>query len=327
MLIYVDDILVTGNSASSCATLIASLSTQFPIKDLGELHFFLGLEVKRNSHGLFLCQTKYAIDLLHKFNMVGAKICSTHASSSQKLSAHDGDILVNPTEYRSLVGALQYLTWTRPELCFSVNQVCQFMHQPTTTHMIATKRILRFVKGTLDHGLFFTKGLQVLQGFSDADWAGLPDDRKSTSGFCLFFGNNPISWSSKKQATVARSSTEAEYRDLAQASAELVWICQLLQDLHIFLAVPPHLSCDNISSLSLASNPVFHSKMKHMALDFHFVRELVQAKNLKVSYISTIDQIANIFTKGLLGPRFALLKNKLSVLSLPSHLKQLSLRG
>lgn len=273
-----------------------------------------------------MCQTKYALDLLAKFNMVGAKCCSSPASLSQKLSSSDGDPLDNPTEYISLVGALQYLTWTRPELAYSVNQVCQFMHKPTSVHMVEAKRILRYVKSTLDHGLFFSRGLQVLQVFSDVDWAGSPDDRRSTTCFCIFIGNCPISWSSKKQATVSRSSTEAEYMALSQAAAEIVWICQLLQDLHIFLPTPPHLSCDNNSAISLASNPVFHSKMKHMALDFHFIIELVQAKNLKISYISTLDQVADIFTKGLDGPRFSLLKDKLCVFGI-SQLKQLSLRG
>ncbi|XP_026416191.1 uncharacterized protein LOC113311580 [Papaver somniferum] len=204
-----DDIVLTGSSTSYCKELISTLSSSFPLKNLGPLHFFLGLEVKHNSSGLFVCQTKYALDLLDKTQMVGAKSCSPPSSATTKLSANDEELLENPTEYRSLVGVLQYLTWTRTEISFVVNRVCQFMHQPITSHFCVAKRILRYVKGTIDHGLFFSKGLSTLQGFSDTDWAGSPNDRRSISGFCIFFGHNPISWSAKKQTTVACSSTEA----------------------------------------------------------------------------------------------------------------------
>lgn len=260
--------------------------------------------------------------MLKRTKMVGAKTCHSPACPALKLVPGDGEYLDNPTEYRSLVGSLQYLTWTRPEISFAVNQVCQHMQRPTTTHMTAAKRILSYVKGTIDYDILFTKGIVALQGFSDADWAVNPTDRKSTSGFCLFFGPNPITWSSRKQSTIARSSTEVEYRCLAQTAAELVWVCQLMRDLHIFLPVVPSIGCENISSISLASNLVMHSKMKHVAISFHFIRELVQSDHqLQVFYISTLDQVADVFTKSLHGPQFNQLIHKLRVLT-PHELEE-----
>ncbi|XP_026399218.1 uncharacterized protein LOC113295077 [Papaver somniferum] len=236
--------------------IVTQLQASFPIKDLGNIHYFLGLEVKRDNFVLHLSQSKYALDLLKKNNMTGAKACSSPASATVKLSKSDGTLFPDPSEYRSIVGALQYLTWTRPDICYAVNQVCQFMQNPTTTHFEAFKRILRYNKSTIEYGIKFTKGSSFLLGFSDADWAGSIDDRRSTGGYCIFLGDNPISWSSRKKSTVARSSTEAEYMTLAHSAAELVWVCFILNDLHFPLPVVPRLGCDNISSISLASNPI-----------------------------------------------------------------------
>ena len=191
ILVYVDDILISGPDTSVCNRIIQQLGSLFPVKDLGPLHYFLGLEVNRSSQGLFLHQTKYLMDLLQKSKMEGAKPCFTPLATA-KLD-RSGIPLSNPTDYRSLVGALQYLTWTRPDISFAVNQVCQFMHTPTDLHMQAAKRILRFLKGTLDHGLWFKKSPLTLSAFSDADWAGCVYDRRSTSGFCVYLGTNLIS--------------------------------------------------------------------------------------------------------------------------------------
>lgn len=202
------------------------------MKDLGLLRYFLGVEVQRNQNGLFLSQMKYITDLLLKTNMLGCKPIGSPASKA-KLSPSDGSSLQDPSTYRSIVGALQYVTLTRPDICFAVNQVCQFMYAPNDSHMMAVKRILRFLKGTIQYGLFFRPGPFSLEAFCDADWAGSPYDRRSTSGFCVFLGPNPVFWSSKKQPIVARSSTEAGYRCLAQIDAEVTWLCFLLRDSHI----------------------------------------------------------------------------------------------
>jgi hypothetical protein len=212
-LIYVDDIIVTSSSDHAITALLKDLNENFAIKDLGDLHFFLGIEVKRNSDGLILTQEKYAADLLARVGMSKCTTCPTPLSTSDKLSLTDGSPLgpADSTEYRSIVGALQYLTLTRPDLSFSVNKICQYLHAPTTTHWTTAKRILRYVKGTLKVGLTFQKSnSSLLSAFSDADRAGCLDDRRSTGGFAIFFGPNLISWSARKHATVSRSSTEAE---------------------------------------------------------------------------------------------------------------------
>lgn len=162
--------------------------------------------------------------------MVGAKPYSS-PTSAVRLNATFGEPLSNPTEFRALVGALQYLTWTRPNISFFVCQLCQFMQSPRTPHLVAAKRILRYLKGTMTEGLSFTKGSLVLHCYTNSDWVGCPMDRRSVSGFCVYFGPNLVSWSAKKQATVAQSSTESEYRALVIASAKLIWICSVLRDL------------------------------------------------------------------------------------------------
>lgn len=212
LLIYVDDILITGNHSAMIIKLIVDLNSKFRMKDLGSLHYFLGLEIHRDANGLLINQHKYTIDLLQRTGFINAKPLSTPVVTGNKLSLYDGDPLSDPTTYRSVVGELQYLTISRPDIQFAVNQVCQFMHQPTTAHWIAVKRILRYLKGSVSHGLFYRPGTTLLQAYSDADYAGNPDDRHSTGGYVIYLGFNPISWSSKKQKTVSRSSTEAEYR-------------------------------------------------------------------------------------------------------------------
>lgn len=321
LLIYVDDILITGNNSAHVSALIRNLGRLFAMKDLGPLHFFLGIEAMYDSGGLYLTQTKYIMDLLHRTKFQDVKPISSPAQSGQKLSMYDGDSIPDPSEYRSVVGALQYLTLTRPDISFAVNQVCQFMHLPTTIHWKAVKRILRYLKQTYDHGLFYQPGSLKLEAYSDADYAGNPDDRHSTGGYCIYFGYNPVSWSSKKQRTVSRSSTEAEYRQLAYTAAEISWFRSLFKDLGVSLTTPT-IWCDNISSICLASNPVFHARTKHLEVDYHYVRDKVVRKELDVRYICTTDQVADVFTKGLSSSHFKLLTNKLMVRSRP-----ISLRG
>ena len=233
LLLYVDDMVLTGSNPSLIKTLITWLSNEFAMKDLGSLHYFLGVEVHHNSHDLFLSQTKYTLDLLHHANMVEAKPIITPYVVGQHLST-EGKLFSDPTLFRSLGGALQYLTITRLDLPFSVNSICQYMHAPTEDHFRALKRILRYVKGTVLHGLQLHRNpYRDLLAYSDADWAGCPDTRRSTTGYLTFLGHNLISWCSKKQSTVSCSSAEAEYRSLVVATVEVVWIVQLLRDLHL----------------------------------------------------------------------------------------------
>ena len=321
LLIYVDDILITGNSPDCVTKLILQLSKLFSMKDLGPLHYFLGIEVVHQGSQVYLTQSKYALDLLCRTKFQDVKPLSSPVAHGKRLSVHDVDILDDPSEYRSVVGALQYLTITRPDLAFAVNQVCQFMHRPTNSHWMAVKRILRFVKSTYDHGLVYSPGTLNLQAFSDADYAGDPDERRYTGGYCIYLGTNLISWSSKKHGGgISRSSTEAEYRQLALTASELSWLRALFRDLHVALS-PPRLWCDNVSAISLASNPVFHSRTKHVEVDYHYIRDKVVRREISVGFVCSEDQLADIFTKGLHPKRFKLLASKLPVRSRPVTLR------
>jgi hypothetical protein len=267
------------------------------MKDLGPLHHFLGIEILPTIDGLHLSQTHYAITILERANMIDCKPMSTPLEAKTKIGSNNTP-LDDPSYYRGIVGALQYLTITRPDLSYSVNYVSQFMHSPTIMHLKMVRRILRYVKGTIDVGLHFTSNTTLdLFAFSDADWAGCPTTRRSTTGYCTFLGGNLISWCAKKQHTVSRSSTEAEYRAMANTTAELTWLTFILKDLRIFLSSSPILYCDNISALHMTINPVFHARSKHIELDYHFVRERVSLGLLVTQYIPTNDQVADLFTK------------------------------
>jgi hypothetical protein len=237
MLVYVDDIIVTGTNLVVIQSLISQLQKKFPLKDLGPLGFFLGIQAHRIADSLHLCQKKYVTDLLHRTGMLGSKPAHSPCSSTSKLSKYDGEPFLDPLEYRSVVGALQYYTLTRPNLSFAINKLCQHLQAPTSTHWIAAKRVLRYLKHTANHGLLYSKGSLHLQAFSDSDWAGNPDDRRSTSGFGGFLGNCLVSWSAKKQPVVSRSSTKAEYRFMALTTTELFWIHMLFLELHVPLPV------------------------------------------------------------------------------------------
>jgi hypothetical protein len=300
VLVYVDDIIVASSSVDATKALLKDLEKEFALKDLGDLHYFLGIEVKKISDGLLLTQQRYATDIIRRANMGKSKPVDNTISTTDKLSLSDGVRLgaVDSTRYRSMVGALQYLTLTRPDISFAVNKVCQFLHAPTTIHWSAVKRILRYIQGTLSMGLKVRRSASTTVGaFSDADWAGCVDDRRSTGGFAVFFGSNLISWSARKQPTVSRSSTEAEYKALANATAETMWIQQLLTELQVPHSPVARLWCDNIGATYLSANPVFHARTKHIEVDFHFVRERVAQKLLDIRNISTNDQVADGFTK------------------------------
>lgn len=178
------------------------------------------------------------------------------------------------------------------------------MHTPLDTHYLAVKHILRYLKGTMSHGLLYKKGSLDMIAFTDADWAGDPNDRRSTTGFVIFLGTNPISWSSKKQQYVSRSSTEVEYRAMVVIAAKIVWLQQLLTDLHCPLVKKLVLCCDNISAMALSSNHVLHSHAKHIKIDCHFVREIVTNEDFLLQHVSSSQQVADVLTKGLCSPQF-----------------------
>jgi hypothetical protein len=211
LLLYVDDIVLTASTDHLLHRVIDALKKEFAMKDLGPLHHFLGVAVQRHMDSLFLSQRQYILDILTRHGMTGCNPCSTPVDSCAKLAATAGPPVADPTAYRSLVGALQYLTFTRPDIAYAVQQVCLYMHDPREVHLVAAKRILRYLQGSIDHGLVIPKSAPTqLIVYTDADWAGCPDTRRSTSGYAVFLGGSLISWSSKRQHTVSRSSAEAE---------------------------------------------------------------------------------------------------------------------
>ncbi|KAH7428366.1 hypothetical protein KP509_10G089200 [Ceratopteris richardii] len=281
---------------------------EFKISDLGSLTYFLGLEVVYKDHGLFLTQRKYIKDMLAKFKMQDCKIAGTPMEVNHKLSSHEGELIEDITSYQSLVGSLNYATLTRVDICYNVSVLSQFMHTPRKPHMDAAKRILKYLKGTINEGLYYPYvSVLGLKLFSDADWAGSKEDRRSTSGYLTFADSKLISWSSKKQPTIALSSTEAEYRGLAIATQEAMWMKTLFKDLGLEFGTPTIFG-DNMSSIHLAANPIFHARTKHIEVHYHYVREKVLSKEIQISSVSTHKQCADILTKALDGTKLCKFK-------------------
>ncbi|KAK4401408.1 Retrovirus-related Pol polyprotein from transposon RE2 [Sesamum angolense] len=274
LLVYVDDILLTGNSESALHAVRDYLDDLFTIKDLGQAKYFLGLELARSSHGLQVSQHKYLQDILADTSMLAAKPASTPFPLGLKLVLEDGALLPNPNKYRRLIGRLLYLGFTRPDISFAVQQLSQFLQAPRTSHWDAALHVLRYLKGTPSTGLFFSSSSSSqLTAYSDASWASCLDSRRSITGYCIFLGTSLVSWKTKKQATVSRSSAEAEYRSMASTVCELLWITYLLRDFGVSVSLPIHFWCDNQAALHITANPVFHERTKHLDIDCHLVRD------------------------------------------------------
>ncbi|KAJ9709547.1 hypothetical protein PVL29_001161 [Vitis rotundifolia] len=312
LVVYVDDIVITGSDQDGIQKLKQHLFTHFQTKDLGKLKYFLGIEIAQSSSGVVLSQRKYALDILEETGMLDCKPVDTPMDPNVKLVPGQGEPLGDPGRYRRLVGKLNYLTITRPDISFPVSVVSQFLQSPCDSHWDAVIRILRYIKSTPGQGVLYeNRGHTQVVGYTDADWAGSPTDRRSTSGYCVFIGGNLISWKSKKQDVVARSSAEAEYRAMALATCELIWLRHLLRELRFGKDEQMKLICDNQAALHIASNPVFHERTKHIEVDCHFIREKIASGCVATSFVNSNDQLADIFTKSLRGPRIKYICNKL----------------
>ncbi|RVW22780.1 Retrovirus-related Pol polyprotein from transposon RE1 [Vitis vinifera] len=286
LVVYVDDIVITGSDQDGIQKLKQHLFTHFQTKDLGKLKYFLGIEIAQSNSGVVLSQRKYVLDILEE----------------------TGD----PGRYRRLVGKLNYLTITRPDISFPVSVVSQFLQSPCDSHWDAVIRILRYIKSTPGQGVLYeNRGHTQVVGYTNVDWAGSPTDRRSTLGYCVFIGGNLISWKSKKQDVVAKSSAEAEYRAMALATCELIWLRHLLRELRFGKDEQMKLICDNQAALHIASNPVFHERTKHIEVDCHFIREKIASGCVATSFVNSNDQLADIFTKSLRDPRIKYICNKL----------------
>ena len=296
LLLYVDDMIITGDDLSGIQELNDFLSQQFEMKDLGHLSYFLDLEITHSTDGLYITQAKYASELLSQAGLTDSKTVDTPVELNAHLTPIGGKPLSNPSLYRRLIGSLVYLTVTHPDISYAVHQVSQYLSAPRSTHYAVVLRILRYLKGTLFHGLFYsTQSPLVLCAFSDADQVGNPTDHKSTTGYCFFLGSSLISWRSKKQTHVAHSNTEAEYRALADTTSKLLWLRWLLKDLGVSTSSATPLYCDNQSAIHIVHNDVFHERTKHIEIDCYFIHYYLIHGALKLILVSSIDQLADIF--------------------------------
>uniref|UniRef100_A0A251UJX2 Putative ribonuclease H-like domain-containing protein n=1 Tax=Helianthus annuus TaxID=4232 RepID=A0A251UJX2_HELAN len=315
--LYVDDLILASDSLNMIEELKESMKCEFEMTDLGNLHYFLGMEVNYDNGNIMPSQQKYARNLLEKFKMENCHALSTPMEYGLKLSKEDPGDEVDQNIYRSLVGCLMYLTNTRPDILFAVNKLTQFMERPKKSHWEARKRILRYIKGTTNHGIIYSKGSKgKLVGFSDSDYAGSIDDSKSTSGYVFHLGSGAVAWQSKKQKVVALSSTEAEYIALSQAGCQALWLKGILNELQINAECPPTILCDNKSTISSAKDPVYHGKSKYIRIKYHFIRDLIKNDEVEVRFCTTKEQAADILTKALQLKDFKCLKEVLHVVSI-----------
>ncbi|XP_050902006.1 uncharacterized mitochondrial protein AtMg00810-like [Lathyrus oleraceus] len=221
LLLYVDDIILIASFDDLRKSIISRLSSEFAMKDLGPLHYSLGIAVTRHDGGLFLSQKKYANEILQRAGMSSSKSCPTLVNTRPKLSTKTNTSYEDPSLYRSLAGALQYLTFMRPNITYAVQQICLFMHDPMDDHMHSLRLILCYIQGTSHYSLhLYPSSTTSLISYTNADWGGCPDTRHSTSGYCVFLGDNLLSWSSKRQPTLSRSNAEAEYHGVANVVSE-----------------------------------------------------------------------------------------------------------
>ena len=307
--VYVDDIILAGEEIKSVQGVKKAIAGRFKVEDMGKLHYFLGVKIVQSPGSIWIGQPNYCSELLKRFRMENSRPVSTPCDAGVKLQkAKDEDELCKQDQYQSAVGSLLYLsTKTRPDLAYAVANVSKYCAKPTQLHWVAVKRIMRYLNGSLMLGLHYSNNAEEgkeLIGYSDADWAGDLDDRKSTSGFIFSLSGGAVSWRSKKQTCVALSTAEAEYIALAAAFQEAVWLRRLLSEMGECCTNPTTVFEDNQSAMCIAKNQHCHGKTKHVDIKYHFVREQTSSGDFELKYCNTDDMKADMFTKSLCGPKF-----------------------
>ena len=238
--VYVDDIVFGATIDDRAIEFSEEMKKEFKMSMVGELTFFLGLQVKQKKEGIFVSQEKYARNIIKKFGLDSKKHTSTPMSSSTKLNVDSSGVEVSPTLYRSIIGSLLYLIASRPDIAFSVSVCARYQAAPKESHLTAVKRIIRYINGTPDYGLWYSKDSNGLW-YANADWAGSVDDRKSTSRGCFYLGNNLVSWMNKKQNSVSLSTAEAENIAAGSCCTQLLWMKKLLHD----YGIPQDTMCES----------------------------------------------------------------------------------
>jgi len=302
--LYVDDLLLIGNSKSTIDKLKGEFKKRFEMKDLGPVAVMLGIEIKRDrpNRKLYISQKEYTENVLSRFGMEQSRPVTT--PMERPTSRLNSELDNNPVDapYRQAIGSLIYLvTGSRPDIAYAVSKLSQHLDKPLHSHWISVKRVLRYLAGTRTHGILYdgARGIEV-EGYSDSDYAGCLESRKSTSGYIFLIAGGAVSWKSKKQSNTATSTCEAEYMACCSTTKEAVWLSRLISDIR-FLENPEPITIgiDNAGTIYLADNPAINERSKHIDVQYHFVRECVQLEKIKLVHCSTDNQLADSLTKPL----------------------------
>ncbi|KAJ9539519.1 hypothetical protein OSB04_032252 [Centaurea solstitialis] len=307
------------NVADPLTKPLARVKHEAHASSIGMKYLDARIEVARSRHGITMCQRKYILDLLAETRMLNCLPADTPIEVNHGLRIHPDQTPTNKERYQRLVGKLIYLSHTRPEIAYAVSVVSRFMHAPSEDHMNVVHRILRYLKAAPGKGLWFRKNqAQEVLGYTDADWSGDKSDGKSTSGYFTYVEGNLVTWRSKKQKVVARSSEEAEYRGMVHGVCELIWIKRILRDLGVSQSNSMKLYCDNEAAVKIANNPVQHDRTKHVELDRHFIKDHLEKKSISLPFVNSKDQLADMLTKAVCGRVFQSSLNKLGMLDIHS---------
>ena len=312
LIIWVDDIVILSNSVKMVNSFKKQISRKFTVKDLGSLKYFLGIEFHMSDTSVQMSQSGYCKTILERFGMMDCKPMKIPCEKNihDELREHiNSPLLQDATRYRELVGSLIYLQQvTRPDLSFITNILGQQMSKPTKFHWELGLKTLRYLKGTIEFKLNYNRANNLqLTGYADADWGNAPD-RKSQSGYVFYMSANssPISWSSRKQNLVATSTCDSEYVALSEAVSECLWLQQLIKDINLkgVQSRPANMLCDNTPAISLAANPCYHKKSKHIDIKHHHVRDHISQGTITLNHVPTDENIADGYTKALAYPLF-----------------------
>ncbi|KAM7488108.1 hypothetical protein LguiB_025592 [Lonicera macranthoides] len=316
--LYVDDLIFTGNDESMFAEFKRSMMREFDMTDLGKMRYFLGLEVLQRPNGVYISQKKYASEVLERFGMDKSNPVHNPIVPGFKLSKYEEGVKVSGIFYKQIIGSLMYLTATRPDLMFVVSLLSRYMECPTELHLQAAKRVLRYLKGTTNFGVFYEKGgSEELIAYIDSDYAGDLNDRKSTSGYVFSFGSGAVSWSSKNQPVVTLSTTETEFIAAASCACQALWLRRMLKNLRHAQGKATVVYCDSNSAIKLSKNPVMHGRSKHIDVRFHFLRDLTKDEVVKMTHCNTREQVADVMTKPLKLDAFLKFRSLLGVCLMP----------
>ncbi|GJZ60536.1 retrovirus-related pol polyprotein from transposon TNT 1-94 [Tanacetum coccineum] len=307
--IYVDDLIITGTTLALIEKFKTSMKSEFEMSDMGEMRYFLGVEVNQGEDGIHINQQKYAREILQRFNLEYCNSVKNPIVPGCTLVKNNQSGFVDATLYKQMVGCVMYLAITRPDIMFVVAQLCRHMDAPTEQHMSAMKKLFRYVQGTKELGIFYKKAASdMLIAYSDSDYAGDYDTRRSTSGYVCFLSGAAIAWSSKRQPIVTLSTTEAEFVAATACACQVVWLRRMFEHIGLTQEEGTVINCDNMSTIKISKNPVMHSRSKHIDVRYFFLRDLVNEGTIKLKYCNTQAQVADIMTKPLKAEQFVKLR-------------------